>query len=51
MPANFGFSQTGRMVGTACDELSRVVADPTSETPKFNLTPETIVFELFKELN
>jgi hypothetical protein len=31
------------MVGT--------VADPTSETPKFNLKPETIDFELFKELN
>ena len=33
IPANFGFSQTGTMVGT--------VTDPTSDTPKFNLKPDT----------
>ena len=43
MPANLGFSQTGTTVGTE--------ADPTSDTPKFNLTPETRYIELFKELN
>ena len=32
MHANFGFSQTGRAVGTE--------ADPTSDTSKFNLTPK-----------
>ena len=54
--ADFSFSQTGTTVDTRLRHAQltspwQTVADPTSDTPKFNLTPETIDIELSKEFN